>query len=348
MRLRARGALSVLLAALGSTANARAESKSSAPPAVVEVELDATACPAIASDELRRIVGAELGPEVVVVARAPGAAAAEKARTDVAVVTVACDQRLARLEVLDPLSGKRLVRHVDLERYAAGARSRVLGVAIAELLAASWIELTSHARGSVRPVEARASESSRVVARDVAEKTYRPPSAWALEPSLAVRQVSDAELSAYGGGVGFSRVQWGWLVLGGDLAIESGNARVSSGSIDALLVSAGASLRLRQELDVFRFEAGIGARYGIVHFRGVPGEEGDPPPHGQKATLPWAGPFAAVRAGLALGARTELCGRFEAGFATLAAEALVSGQPELVIEREWLGFGLGVGFLFDG
>jgi hypothetical protein len=76
--------------------------------------------------------------------------------------------------------------------------------------------------------------------------------------------------------------------------------------------------------------------------------DGDPPPLGQKATLPWAGPFAAVRAGLALGARTELCGRFEAGFASLAAEALVNGEPELVIEREWLGFGLGVGFLFDG
>src|SRR6187455_2396577 len=115
MRLRTCGALSALLAALGSAASVRAESKSPAPPGIVEVELDATACPSIASDELRRIVGAELGPEVMVVARAPGSAPAEKARTDAAVVTVACDARLARLEVLDPLSGKRLVRHVDLE-----------------------------------------------------------------------------------------------------------------------------------------------------------------------------------------------------------------------------------------
>ena len=82
MRLGACGALSVLLAALGPVANVHAESKSPAPPGIVEVELDATECPSIAPDEVRRIVGAELGPEVVVVARAPGPAIpAQKART---------------------------------------------------------------------------------------------------------------------------------------------------------------------------------------------------------------------------------------------------------------------------
>jgi hypothetical protein len=76
-------------------------------------------------------------------------------------VTATCTAQAADLRVLDPTTGKSVERSVALSLAAPTARARLLALAIAELVAASWSELETNpepkapASAALAPVEAR-------------------------------------------------------------------------------------------------------------------------------------------------------------------------------------------------
>jgi hypothetical protein len=347
------GWLVLVLAVLLHSGELRAESAAAGHPTIVGVDIELRDCVSMAGEELRRIVAAELGPEVHVglhaTESASGNSPAEvrQIRSDAADVVVTCERNLVRMEVLDSVTGKRLVRHLDLRRYAASARPRLLGVSVAELVAASWVELAAHQQAPVRPVEARGSERSRDMAVRVAEDTLLPPPTWDVEPSIGGRRLDQGRLTVLGGALALNRSQRGWLAYGGDLTLEGGSRAVALGRVGVTVGSLGASVRLRQELTILRFEAGLGARLGFVRFQGTPDDRGVNAV-GESAVLPWGGPLALVRVAVAPVRRLTLTGSFEAGLATLAAEARVAGAAAVVLDREWLGLRFGIGVLFDG
>jgi hypothetical protein len=346
------GWVMLVLAVLLRSGELRAESAALGRPTIVGVEVELRDCGSMVGEELRRIVAAELGPEVRVGLRTTDSASGapgevRRVRSDAADVVVTCEPNLVRMEVLDSVTGKRLVRHLDLRRYAASARPRLLGVSVAELVAASWVELAAHQQAPVRPVEARGSERSRDMAVRVAEDTLLPPPTWDVEPSIGGRRLDQGRLTVLGGALALNRSQRGWLAYGGDLTLEGGSSAVSLGRVGAMLGSLGASVRLRQELAILRFEAGVGARIGFVRFQGTPDARGVNAV-GETAVLPWGGPLALVRVAVAPVRRLTLTGSFEAGLATLAAEARVAGAAAVAVDREWLGLKFGVGVLFDG
>jgi hypothetical protein len=342
-----------VLAVLARSGELRAEPAVEQSTALVGVEVELRNCPSITGKELRRIVAAELGPEVRVGVHVPESASGDTGvdvhwvRPDVAGVVVVCSRNVVRVEVLDAVTGKRLVRHLDLARYPASVRARLLGVSVAELIAASWIELAARKRPELRPMEARGSEQSRAAAAGVAEHTLLPLPTFEVEPGLGARTLDQGRLTVLGGAIAFSRNQRGWLAFGGDLTMESGSDGVSLGRVGVTLGSLGGSVRLRQELAMLRFEAGLGARVGFVRFQGTASDR-EANAAGRTAVLPWAGPVALVRLGVAPARRLVLTGSFEAGLATLAAEARVGGAAETAVDGEWLGLRIGLGVLFDG
>ena len=59
-------------------------------------------------------------------------------------VTATCRGTVAALEVMDPTTGKSLARTVALTEAAPSGRGRLLALAVAELVVASWSELESN------------------------------------------------------------------------------------------------------------------------------------------------------------------------------------------------------------
>ena len=157
-----RGCLAVGVAALLALAprHANAQAGAIAHPSV-SLEVD----PCVQADvaEVRRIVGIELG--ALLEDREPaGGAATTKGASDTTRVTVACAGPLVELRVDDPLTGKGLTRPIDLSTSSATARSRLLAIAIAELVAASWTELESNPHPRVVPAGPPASTAAREAA----------------------------------------------------------------------------------------------------------------------------------------------------------------------------------------
>jgi hypothetical protein len=259
-------------------------------------------CVKAPAPDLQRIVSAELGIEVATQLEDDTAAPKEPPGTgprshddpNVTRVTMSCTGPWLRLEVLDPVSGKTLVRHLDLSAHDASTRTRMLGLSAAELVAASWIELM--VRPAARPhiVEAKASAAARDAAIGAAQKALVQPSFYRLDAFAAAQRTGSADLLTLGGGIGGSWVHNGWQVVGADFLIESGNQDVPLGTIRTLLTAGSVSLRVRQRLGWVAVEGGLGVRGGVAHMQGEAAEI-VPKPAASTATLPWWGPMIMLR-----------------------------------------------------
>jgi hypothetical protein len=307
-------------------------------------------CVKMPPPDLQRIVGAELGIDVAAqledeVAAVNGpSASARRVHTgedpNVTRVTIACVEPWLRLEVLDPVSGKTLVRHLDLPAQDASTRTRMLGLSIAELVAASWIELTARPVRRPHIVEATADASARDLASQASRKALAPPSFYRLEAVASAQRTGSVDLLTLGGGAGASWVRNGWQVIGVDVLVESGSEEVSLGTVRTLLSSASASMRIRQQLGPMAIEGGLGARGGFAYMQG---EAADitPQPSAATATLPWWGPMIMVSAEASVAQRVALVVRFEAGRVLFAADARAGGRTGVAIDNQWLGITVG-------
>ena len=299
--------------------------------------------------DLQRIVSAELGidvsAELVDDSEASGLAANEPhppATEDpnVTRVTIACTRHWLRLEVLDPVSGKTLVRHIDLSANDAKARTRLLGLSAAELVAASWIELAQRPSAQPHIVEAKASPAVRDTAASAAQKALAPPAFYRLEVMAAGQRAGSGDLLTLGGGVGASWVHNGWRVVGADLLLETGSADVPLGTIQTFLASGSVSFRIRQRLGWAAVEGGLGVRGGLAHMEGVAAAI-TPRPEATTATLPWWGPMIMLRVEVLLAERVAFVMGLEAGRVIYAAEGRAGGQPASAIENQWVGVTFG-------
>jgi len=332
-----------------------AQAERPAAPPLYPVVIEAWPCQAEALVELQRIVGAELG--VAVAARPKNEQQAQNTPEGVdplhsgedsntTLVEVSCVDEWIRLEVFDPVSGKTLVRHVSLGQSNPAIRTRMLGLSIAELVAASWIELSAPAAKRMHIVEAKASERLRETALSAAQRTLALPSSYEFEALGAMRRFGSSQLTTAGAGARASWIQRGWLGVGGDLLLEGGSADVPLGSIRAILASTGLSLRLRRNLGWLAVEGGFGLRVGLVGMQGVAGEV-TPVPEARAATLLWAGPMAMLRMQAFLPRKFIFVVGVEAGRVTRAADGRVDGRTVLSIDKDWVGITVGPGLSFD-
>jgi hypothetical protein len=107
------------------------------------VVLNLNGCDPALANEVRRIASVELRAVVVEPTEAEGA---------VTHAVVACRGGEAELQVSDAATSKQLQRIVSLSDATSPARARLLALAIAELVAASWEELESNPQPKVAAV----------------------------------------------------------------------------------------------------------------------------------------------------------------------------------------------------
>jgi hypothetical protein len=294
------------------------------------VAVEIGACLDVEPAEVRRIVAIELR------ALMKGATGAEP----ITQVAVDCYNPLVEIRVEDPITGKSLVRRIDLSMSERNVRARLLALAIAELVSSSWTELVSNPEPTVAPAGPTASEGERGAATQAIrarEETRHRPIAF------GAAAVSHWFLRGAGPLVGgraevMPRIAGGTLTF--DATVDHGVAKASLGDVSMTTVTGGAGWRARWSDSNWLLEAGGEARLGAAWLSGTPRS---PDQTAGRAGVGWiGGPVFVVRGGFLPYERTMVTLGAELGYAAVGANGRVASLPEVKLDGAWFGVTLGV------
>lgn len=313
----------MLLVSLAPPASAQEES---AP----EVDVDIDPCVPVNPDAVRRIVHIEL-------------ATSTSSGTSVTPVLVRCSNTHVVLHVTDPLTGKSLDREIDAAAFAGPSSSRLLALAIVELVSASWVELVVTptpvvaASGPPAPPSARRDARERVEDR-IHEVVHARP-ATRVRGDVALRASSAGPL--VGGGVVFVR-DAGLVRFRADVSAVAGSDARPLGHVNATLVDGAVALAIAPRFGAVSLYAGAGARFGSGWLVGVP--LAGLPPGGVVVGLV-GGPLAC--AGLSLDVRWLSVGlEVEGGWAVAGIRGFVDGADPVDLFGGWVGGAAEIGIAF--
>ena len=293
-----------------------------AEPVRLPVRLELAAC-LDDHDAIARAVRVELGDDAI--AEADGRAIGVG-------VTCAADGVDAGIvvEVRPPDSPRRYRYALDWHAQPADTRPRLVGLAVAEAVDASRIELTAVPEPAV------------VTAAVPAVAPPPPPSAWTLALVGSRRAFSaPTGVDLLGGGLAPSvRLSPHWR-LAGDLLGEGATALTRSGAVSVLSLSSAPRL-VAHTGDRRYAELGVGARVGVALFTGqaIPGSD----LAGRRLVRPWLGPAARLEVGAALTPTISLRASVEAGVVATGATALDFGTPAAAVDGRWTAIDVAAAF----
>ncbi len=259
---------------------------------------------------------------------------------DVTRVKVRCEGPLLVLTVDDPITGKSLERKIDLGSAAPKARTRLLAIAIAELVSASWTELETNPTPVVAPAGPPPAPEAKAAVRDSVDGR-------AFAPRLAADVAFDAHGFPGANGTGlllgigtrFSTAHAG-LGLSLDLVAVQGHGVTDLGEVSVDLVGAGAFATYTARTGPTRLQGGLGVRGGSARLGGVPR---DGTVEGRSLRGAFLGPAGFVALDVRLyGPLIAVLG-VESGVALVSVRALADGQRATTIGGLWLGGQLGLG-----
>ena len=313
----------VVVASLASRAHADEHGRLRPP-----VQLELAACLDAERDAIQRAVRVELGDD------APGADPANAARVRIECAATGLETGVI-LDVRPPDSPRHYRYALDWHAQPRDARPRLVGLAVAEAVDASGIELTAVPAPAPPPPprSVPAPPEPAVVA-----------SPWTLTALGSRRSfMAHAGVALVGGGLMPSRRLSSHLRVAFDLVAEGGTVLVSSGTINALSLSSAPHLIYRVErrgplgADAHA-ELGIGARIGVVSLRGQTLGSGELV--ADRVVRAWFGPAATAAIGLALTPRVALDACLELGIVASGATARDLGQPAVVVDGTWTSLGI--------
>jgi hypothetical protein len=262
--------------------------------------------------------------------------------------SASCRDALIELRVDDPLTGKVLLRDIDLAQVAAPARARLLGLAIAELVSASWTELAVAPLSGVAPAGRTASTQAREAGR-VAIAAHLPDRAAPRTLRLIAFAGGQALFAGsgvlWGGGLKLTKDYAHHLGFSLDVAATHGDAAGSLGRISSDLITAGAFFIGHRGFSGraarLTLRGGPGLRVGAARLSGAPA---DPTVAvGHALWGPFFGPAATIALGFAAARRITIEVWAEAGYAALSTNATASGARAVALGGPWVGFQLGIG-----
>jgi len=230
------------------------------------------------------------------------------------------------LEVRLPGNPRRYRYALDWRHQPEDARPRLVGLAIAEAVEASQIELVA----VPEPAPALASPPPPARAR----------ASWELEVVADRRSFSArAGLELVGLGLRPMVRLSAHLHATGALFVETATALTPSGAIRAVAFSAAPGVVYRIG-DRVQGELGVAALLGLVRLRGeaLPGNS----LVGTSQVRLWGGPAASLAIGLQLGPAVAATARLELGIAAAGVTARDLGTPAAAIDGAWASLGLGV------
>jgi hypothetical protein len=297
----------------------------------VEVAIDP--CIDVRAGDVQRILGIELG------------ASGEAPWPETVQVRASCAERLVRIEVDDPITRKSLARKIDLASAAGAARARLLALAIAELVAASWTELESNPDPRVVPAGADPSEEAR-------NGALRRAQAMAPAPAVArIRILAEGGLRGFttdlgvlwgGGGrlaMDFRYVGW-WV----ELFADQGGVHTADYTVDCQTYSLTAGAFARLGWSRFSGHAGLGVRGGAIRMAGAWRDPMKPPGH--EVWRPWVAALLEVGGTVAVTRVLALELAAEGGIVIQGFNGTLDGgtNPVASFTGPWVGATLGLGF----
>ena len=282
------------------------------------VRLDIAAC-FDDRDAVLRAVQIELGDDALA-----GDAGAVAVRVDCAADGV--DAGVV-VEVRPPDSPRRYRYALDWRAQPVDARPRLVGLAVAEAVDASRIELTAVPEPAVPGGSA-------------ARPTLPPPgpSDWTIAlvgSRRAFSAPSGVDLLGAGLSLGFRRSHR--LRFAADLLAEGTTAVTTSGAISVLSLSSAPRLVVHAG-GRFHGELGLGARIGLATFSGqaLPGSR----LAGRRIVRAWLGPAASLALGTELTSTVSLRASIEVGRAVIGGAASDLGTTAAAVDGTWTSLGV--------
>jgi hypothetical protein len=247
-------------------------------------------------------------------------------------VTATCSAESARLQVMDPTTGKSVERSVALSEAAVSARARLLALAIAELVAASWSELETNPEPRAPPMAPLAPFATREAARSAIAPRF-----------FELAAVLDAHLLAsrdllWGGGARTEIwvsprffVRFDGLANYGELSRASGKIAVTMPSLSGAFGACACG-------GWFRPSVSLGARAGYAWMNGVPH---DGATIGTRKTGAWLGPELAIELSAWSRARVHPVFAFSVGAHLVGVRGTVDDGRDVAAAGFWSGLSVG-------
>ena len=225
-------------------------------------------------------------------------------------------------------------------KRSAAVQARLLSLALAELLFASWAELLVTPTPQVPPAAPAASPAARRATSDSLQRKLAPPLGLSLSAVAAALVLFGSPRLSLGGGLqlrGDHGYHLGWDL---DVLYQRGSTATALGEVSADLLSArlGAGGHLRVPHVILR--GGVGARFGAARLAGQAADPGTAT--SQALWGPFGGPLGALGLTAAAG-RLRIDLGAELGYVVSPVAARVNGSRAVAIEGPWLGIQLGLG-----
>jgi hypothetical protein len=287
------------------------------PDAAVAVNVDP--CVPVDHAKLHELLAIELGTST-----AQGAGPAAPTR-----VSVSCSPQGIELRVQDGVTRKSMARVLPASSFADASSTRLLALAVAEFVVASWIELSVQPAPAVEPVGPPAGESARRVAQNVvaeraprAEPQHRPPErTLSLGPALQLWSAHEAVLLGAGLRVLLPLADALVWTLSGDFGAAS--VAAAYGDLGVFTASLALALALQLRVDDFAFQLGPGGRLGITRMNA----DADPlRAEGDDFLAPYGGPIWLSRVVVRASTRVRVALEIELGLTTLPARAEIEDE----------------------
>jgi hypothetical protein len=241
------------------------------------VSIDIVGCDGALAGEARRIAAIEL--RATLVDPAPDGTVTQ--------VKANCGDGVAKLEVADPTTGKSLERTVALTETAPNGRARLLALAVAELVVASWSELESNPRPRAPPATPLAPYAAREAARAaVADRSLE------LAGAFDLHVLRSGDLLFGGGARAAFWISPSFFVRFDVLADYAELAR-AAGRVSVIMPSVSAAVGVSRWIgSSFRPDVSLGLRGGYVRMNGIADGTAAAASHQQGA---WLGPELALQ-----------------------------------------------------
>lgn len=283
----------------------------------------------INKDAVRRVVEIELRNKVT--SSEPGSGVTT---VDVAPV----EQSRVRIAIDDAVTGKTVTRTIDVLAMGKNGSSRLLGVAIVELLSASWAEVRNNPKPEAVPVEPLATPEVRREVVDVVKA--RAEEHMQLSAMALVRGPYDSVGATLGAGVRYVPSLSRHLVVPLDVTFEHGSNTSALGRVGVSVIALDAGLAWQSSRKSF-LRLGGGIRGGAARYAGAANDASVAT--ARTIWAPWVGPFASASIAHVFGDTfmTELI--LEGGYALTPTRANVDQGDNVALRGPWVGLALAIG-----
>lgn len=247
-------------------------------------------------------------------------------------VHLSCGRLGIELTLEDGITRKSMVRVLDLGQIESASRTRLLALAVAEFVVASWVELRAVPRPALPPVGPPPPAAATAVAERTIEARAESVPAPAAAPARALWQLGlglgvesyprpAALMPALSLRLLQAATPWFGILLGADGSMVRVDARQDAalvGYIDVMTATGLAALQFGGAIGDFDLFGGAGARFGVVYMSSTVSEQSSLV--SQKVPGALASVSALTRAGYRLG-DVRLGLELEIGWVTLPASA---------------------------